>query len=94
MSKIPMLAALVAGHVPFEQEPPADTILGIKAVIDGLLEKQPRARVILHPIFPRGHDTAKSRAARRISAACQALSPASGLAAWSLATVANSRSAS
>ena len=42
------------GHFPFEQEPPADTILGIKAVIDGLLERQPRARVILHPIFPRG----------------------------------------
>ena len=40
------------GHEP--HEPPADTILGIKAVVDRLLEKQPRARVILHPIFPRG----------------------------------------
>ena len=40
------------GHEP--HEPPSDTILGIKAVVDRLLEKQPRARVILHPIFPRG----------------------------------------
>ncbi len=40
------------GHEP--HEPPADTILGIKAVVDRLLEKQPKARVILHPVFPRG----------------------------------------
>jgi beta-glucosidase len=40
------------GHEP--KEPPADTILGIKAVVDRLLEKQPKARVILHPVFPRG----------------------------------------
>ncbi len=40
------------GHTP--KEPPADTILGIKAVIDRILEKQPKARVILHPVFPRG----------------------------------------
>ena len=40
------------GHTP--HEPPADTILGIKAVIDRLLGKQPKARVILHPVFPRG----------------------------------------
>ncbi len=42
------------GHFPFEKEPPADTILGIKSVVDAILEKQPKARVILHPIFPRG----------------------------------------
>ena len=40
------------GHTP--HEPPADTILGVKAVVDRLLEKQPNARVILHAIFPRG----------------------------------------
>ena len=40
------------GHTP--HEPPADTILGVKAVVDRLLEKQPSARVILHAIFPRG----------------------------------------
>ena len=44
------------GHFPIEEEPPSDTIIGIKAVIDRLLEKQPKARIILHPIFPRGTD--------------------------------------
>ena len=49
-----MIGTNNTGHFPFEKEPPSDTILGIKAVIDALLEKQPKARVILHPILPRG----------------------------------------
>ncbi len=49
-----MIGTNNTGHFPFEKEPPADTILGIKAVVDALLEKQPKARIILHPILPRG----------------------------------------
>lgn len=44
------------GHFPFEKEPPIDTIIGIKAVVDRILEKQPHARVILTAIFPRGEN--------------------------------------
>ena len=49
-----MIGTNNTGHFPFEKEPPSDTILGIKAVVDALLEKQPKARIILHPILPRG----------------------------------------
>ena len=49
-----MIGTNNTGHFPFEKEPPADTILGVKAVVDALLEKQPKARIILHPILPRG----------------------------------------
>lgn len=42
------------GHFPFSQEPPIDTIIGIKAIIDKIMVKQPKARVILTAIFPRG----------------------------------------
>ena len=41
-------------------EDPAE---GIKACIVAIRHKQPKATIILHPIFPRGHDTAKSRVA-------------------------------
>ena len=40
-----------------------DTAAGIKECIAVIRRKQPVAKVVLHPIFPRGHDTAKSRAA-------------------------------
>ena len=35
-------------------ETPADTILGIREILNRIREKQPQARVILLPIFPRG----------------------------------------
>ena len=38
-----------------------DTAEGIKECIAVIRRKQPMAKIILHPIFPRGHDTAKSR---------------------------------
>ena len=39
-----------------------DTAEGIRECIAVIRRKQPAAKVILHPIFPRGHDTVKSRA--------------------------------
>ena len=38
----------------FSQEPPADTILAIRGLVVRIREKQPKATVVLHPIFPRG----------------------------------------
>lgn len=49
-----MIGTNNTGHHPFAECPPIDTIAGIKAIIDLIREKQPSARIILHPIFPRG----------------------------------------
>lgn len=49
-----MIGTNNSGHFPVEKESPIDTILGIRAVIDAVRAKQPSAKVILHPIFPRG----------------------------------------
>lgn len=49
-----MIGTNNTGHNPFSRCPPADTIAGVKAIIDLLREKHPRIRIILHPIFPRG----------------------------------------
>ena len=49
-----MIGTNNTGHHPFAECPPMDTIAGIKAIIDLLREKKPQARIILHPIFPRG----------------------------------------
>ena len=42
------------GHKKIEEERPIDTVLGIVEVINRLNAKFPKAKVILHPIFPRG----------------------------------------
>ncbi|MBO4288130.1 MAG: hypothetical protein J5985_08215 [Kiritimatiellae bacterium] len=49
-----MIGTNNTGQKSFAKEPPADTIVGIKAVLDAIREKQPKAKIILHPIFPRG----------------------------------------
>ena len=49
-----MIGTNNTGHFPFEKEPPIDTIVGVKAVIDAIRAKQPNARVILCGILPRG----------------------------------------
>ena len=49
-----MIGTNNTGHRPFDKEPPSDTIIGIKAVIDAIRAKQPQAKLILLPIFPRG----------------------------------------
>ena len=41
----------------FSQEPPADTILAIRGLLAKIREKQPKATIVLHPIFPRGAGT-------------------------------------
>ena len=49
-----MIGTNTAGHFPFSEEPPIDTILGIRKILDVIAEKQPNARTILTAIFPRG----------------------------------------
>ena len=49
-----MIGTNNTGHFPFEQEPPVDTILGIKEILGVIAAKQPTARTILTAIFPRG----------------------------------------
>ena len=48
-----MLGTNNTGHFPFEQEPPEDTVVGMKAVLDAIRAKQPRAKIVLCSIFPR-----------------------------------------
>ena len=49
-----MIGTNNTGHHPFAKCPPADVIVGIKAIIDLIRERMPQARIVLHPIFPRG----------------------------------------
>ena len=49
-----MIGTNNTGHRDVESEPPTDTILGIQSILDHLKAKYPSAKVILHPIFPRG----------------------------------------
>ena len=51
-----MIGTNNSGHFPFDKEPPTDTILGIRRILDVIKEKQPHARTILTAIFPRGAD--------------------------------------
>ena len=52
-----MIGTNNSGHFPIEKEPPADTILGIRKILNIITEKQPKATVVLTAIFPRGKDT-------------------------------------
>lgn len=49
-----MIGTNNAGCFPFEKEPPADVILGIRKIVRTIREKQPKALVVLTAIFPRG----------------------------------------
>ena len=51
-----MIGTNNSGHFPFSEEPPVDTILGIREILNVIAEKQPNARTILTSIFPRGGD--------------------------------------
>ncbi len=55
-----MIGTNNTGHRHYFEEPdretPIDTILGISEVLRVIREKQPRAKVVLTSIFPRGHD--------------------------------------
>ncbi|MBQ3289049.1 MAG: hypothetical protein IJH50_06525 [Kiritimatiellae bacterium] len=49
-----MIGTNNSGHFKFAEEPPVDTILGIREILRVIAEKQPNARTILTSIFPRG----------------------------------------
>ena len=49
-----MIGTNNTGHNSFEKETPIDTIIGIRAVLDKIRAKQPKAKIVLCPIFPRG----------------------------------------
>ncbi len=49
-----MIGTNNTGHFPFAEEPPVDTVLGIREILKVIAEKQPKARTILTSIFPRG----------------------------------------
>ena len=51
-----MIGTNNTGHFPYGQEPPLDTIIGVRAVLDKIREKQPNAKIVFCPIFPRGAD--------------------------------------
>ena len=52
-----MIGTNNTGHKDIAAESPLDTVLGIKKVIACLLERCPNAKIIYHPIFPRGATT-------------------------------------
>ena len=49
-----MIGTNNTGHFPIEEMPPIDVIVGVRAVINAIRARQRDARIILHPIFPRG----------------------------------------
>lgn len=59
-----MIGTNNTGHFPFEKEPPADTILGIREILRVIRAKQPTAKVVLTAIFPRGADATDARRRR------------------------------
>ena len=51
-----MIGTNNSGHFKFSEEPPIDTILGIREILKVIAAKQPKAKVVLTAIFPRGKD--------------------------------------
>jgi len=49
-----MIGTNNTGHKSFYDEPPSDTIIGIRAILDKLRARQPKAKIVLSAIFPRG----------------------------------------
>ena len=49
-----MIGTNNSGHFPFAKEPPSDAILGIREIIRTIRAKQPKAKIVLTAIFPRG----------------------------------------
>jgi len=52
-----MIGTNNTGHRDAEQESATDTILGVQSVLLTIAKKCPNAKVVLHPIFPRGATT-------------------------------------
>ena len=49
-----MIGTNNTGHRSRADETPVDTIVGINEIVRRIRQKQPQAKIILHPIFPRG----------------------------------------
>lgn len=49
-----MIGSNNTGHRSRAEETPIDTIIGINEIVRKIRQKQPKAKIILHPIFPRG----------------------------------------
>lgn len=49
-----MIGTNNTGHRSRAEETPIDTIIGIGEIVRRIRQKQPQAKIILHPIFPRG----------------------------------------
>ena len=49
-----MIGTNNTGHRSRADETPVDTIVGVNEVVRRIRQKQPQAKIILHPIFPRG----------------------------------------
>lgn len=49
-----MIGTNNTGHFSQSDEPPADTIIGVSAILERIAAKQPKAVTLLLPIFPRG----------------------------------------
>jgi len=61
-----MIGTNNSGQYDFTDEPPADTILAIREILRVIRAKQPTAKIILHPIFPRGPNARASDARNRV----------------------------
>jgi len=53
-----MIGTNNSGHFPIAKETPADTILGIREILRTIRAKQPKAKIVLTAIFPRGANPA------------------------------------
>lgn len=53
-----MIGTNNTGHFTFDQEPPCDTILGVREILNTIRQKQPKAVIVLQAIFPRGRGVA------------------------------------
>ena len=51
-----MIGTNNSGHFKFSEEPPIDTILGIREILKTIRAKQPTAKIVLTAIFPCGRD--------------------------------------
>jgi len=60
-----MIGTNNSGHFMFAQEPPIDTILGIREILKVIRAKQPKAKIVLTAIFPRDNDDRGERCDER-----------------------------
>ncbi len=79
-----MIGTNNTGHFPIEKEKPEDTIAGVKEILKVIHRKQPKAKIILCAIFPRGA-TAEDGARKRndiVNKGLNELADRSSLITW------------